>query len=64
MPSRHAGGGMVLSNRPETNSDLWEEPMCVPSLRSLSSKHSFGISSFAFLTIAHVSLAFFQGLFF
>lgn len=60
---RHAWGG-AAEQRPETSSVLWEEIVCVPSLQVLSSKCSFGISSFAYPIIVHFSLAFFEGLFF
>lgn len=63
MTCRHAWGG-AAEQRPETRSVLWEEIVCVPSLQVLSSKCSFGISSFAYPIIVHFSLAFFEGLFF
>lgn len=57
-------GELVPSNRPETDSVLWGEIMCVPSLHVLFSKYSFGNCSFAYPTVVHFSLAFFEGLFF
>lgn len=64
VPCRHAGGWMVLSNSPETNSDLWEELMCISSLHVFGSKYSFGINSFAYPTIAHFSFCFLSGIIF